>query len=347
MMNLKNKISNNAKLIEILLHVLFWIFLFSSLNVEWTQNWFDKSLRPKSLAPLSVLFFGFAFYVNSFWLVPKFLKSNWKLYIIGAIGLFILPELIRSTIITISSNSSLELFSNELFSRDSFLFGPISPAYLALIASFIYWGVKELFSYRLKMEQLETLKFKTEIDQLKSQLNPHFLFNNLNALDYLIEDKNEAAKEYLHALANVYRSFLNNSNENLVSLQDEWNLIDDYLKLIKIRYATAYEFQKNSQIKNLNDFVIPPGTLQGLIENVVKHNQGDINNPLICKINVDISNITISNPIKSKSNFTSKSGSGIENIRKRILLLTNKEVQIIKNEHFKIILPLIKKSDIK
>ncbi len=348
MIDLKNQISSKARTIEIILHVLFWILLITSININWTQDWFDKSLRPKSPAPLSVFFFAFVFYLNTFWLVPKYLKNKkWALYILGAFGAFILPEIIRSAIFTGFPNNIFDNFYSEFNSRDSFLFGAPSAVYLGLIASLIYWGIKELFSYRLKMEQLETLKFKNEIDQLKSQLNPHFLFNNLNALDYLIDDENESAKEYLHSLSNVYRSFLDNSNQNLVSLQDEWKLVDDYLKLLKIRYSTAYSFEKKSKILNLNNYVIPPGTLQGLLENVVKHNQGDINKPLVCTIEITEDNIIISNPIRQKSTLLNESGSGIDNIKKRILLLTNKEVQVIKDKQFQVILPLIKKSAIK
>ena len=128
--------------IEILLHLFFWMFIFSALNVDWSINWFDSSLRPNTPAPLSVMAFAIFFYVNTFILLPKYFSASaWKKYFTYAFLLFILPELIRAVIyiFTISITS----FESELFSRDSFIFASPSPFFIAINASFIYRLTKD------------------------------------------------------------------------------------------------------------------------------------------------------------------------------------------------------------
>ena len=123
--------------LEISLHLIFWIFIFSALNVDWTSNWFDSGIRPNTPAPLSVLVFAIFFYVNTFYLLTKyFSRKTWKKYFAYAFLLFILPELIRVILYTFAiSNKS---FESELFSRDSFIFASPSPLFIAINASFIY-----------------------------------------------------------------------------------------------------------------------------------------------------------------------------------------------------------------
>jgi len=118
------------------------MFIFSALNVDWSINWFDSSLRPNTPAPLSVMAFAIFFYVNTFILLPKYFSASaWKKYFTYAFLLFILPELIRAVIyiFTISITS----FESELFSRDSFIFASPSPFFIAINASFIYRLTKD------------------------------------------------------------------------------------------------------------------------------------------------------------------------------------------------------------
>ncbi len=138
--------------IEISFHLIFWLFILSALNVDWTANWFDSSLRPNTPAPLSVIAFALFFYVNTFLLLPKYFSiSRWKKYFAYAIVLFILPELIRVVIYgwTISNLS----FESELFSRDSLLFASPSPFFISINASFIYRLTKDRLLTRKQIQQ--------------------------------------------------------------------------------------------------------------------------------------------------------------------------------------------------
>ena len=140
--------------IERYVHIIFWVMIFASVNVAWTEPWFDRSIRPNTPAPLLILIFPIFFYVNAFILLPKYFnREKWHLYILYSICLFILPELIRSGV-HIYFNEGIN-FSDEIFSRDSFLFGAPSPFFLALNTSFIYRFTMDWFANKSKIEQLE------------------------------------------------------------------------------------------------------------------------------------------------------------------------------------------------
>lgn len=126
-----------------------------TINVEWTANWFDRSIRPRNPAPLSALIFPVFFYVNAFLLIPKYLSTKkWKEYIFYALLLFVLPELIRCFCYTMFGGSLS--FVDELFSRDSFLFGAPSPFFIALNTSFLYRFARDWFINKSKIEQLQS-----------------------------------------------------------------------------------------------------------------------------------------------------------------------------------------------
>ncbi len=146
--------------IELGLHLLFWIFVFSAVNVDWTANWFDQSLRPKTPAALSVIMLPIYFYVHAFILIPRFFSLKyWKQYVLFAFILFILPEIIRIGFYLhfgLSTN-----FNSALFNRDSFLFGSPSVFFIALNASFIYRFVKDRLTNKEKLDSSELKESKT------------------------------------------------------------------------------------------------------------------------------------------------------------------------------------------
>ena len=170
--------------IEISIHLIFWVFIFSAINVDWTANWFDLSIRLNTPAPLSVIIFAIFFYVNAFVLLPKYFSlKTWKKYAAYAFILFIMPELIRIGIYKfVISNKS---FGGELFSRDSFLFGTPSPFFIALNASFIYRFTKDRFLKKSQIRELEgTIEKKVTVPYedtiLLSDEEAHGLEQRLN-----------------------------------------------------------------------------------------------------------------------------------------------------------------------
>ncbi|MEL6135290.1 MAG: helix-turn-helix domain-containing protein, partial [Bacteroidota bacterium] len=137
----------------------FWIVIGPTINVDWTADWFDPYIRPRTPAPLSVIIFAVYFYVNAFVLIPQYFDlRSWKQYLSLAFILFIAPEVLRVAIyVWTGLGSDVE---STLLSRDSFLFGSPSPFFLALNASFLYGFIRSRFFKRVKPTHSPTVAEK-------------------------------------------------------------------------------------------------------------------------------------------------------------------------------------------
>lgn len=145
--------STTRKRIEVIVHVLFWIFFFSAVNVDWNSEWFDKTIRTNTPSPLSVLIFSFIFYAHSLWAIPKYLnKSKWKTYIFSFILIFIFPEVIRSGLL--DWNDPDISFWEEFRSRDSLVLGQPSVLWIAFTLSTAYRFTKDWFVKQYHIEHL-------------------------------------------------------------------------------------------------------------------------------------------------------------------------------------------------
>lgn len=152
-----NQTLSKYQVTEGLLHLLFWVFIFSAVNVSWQQDWFDSSIRFNTPAPLSVIVFPFLFYAHAYWAIPKYLANRkWLRYFLSLLLIFIGPELIRLSFYSLVLNHPLK---TEIFSRDSFLFGSLSIAWIAFIFSLVYRLLHDrVFTGNLK----KTVILKTE-----------------------------------------------------------------------------------------------------------------------------------------------------------------------------------------
>ncbi|NHN26222.1 histidine kinase [Flavobacterium jejuense] len=180
---------------------------------------------------------------------------------------------------------------------------------------------------------------ENKINQLKAQLNPHFLFNNLNVLDQLIEEDKNVASDFLNEFAEMYRYVLEVSDKKLVTLKEELSFAKNYFSLMEHKYGNAFQLE----IEQKNDIPvwIAPLTLQLLIENAIKHNLGTENNPVTIKIKIE-DNIVVSNTLIKKQNLKLISGKGLQNLKEQYYLLSNQKIDIKQQEAlFIVTLPLI------
>ena len=143
-----------------------------------------------------------------------------------------------------------------------------------------HWQKSELQTEQFKKE---TLRF--QLDNLKSHLDPHFLFNNLNILSSLIDYNPKESKIFLDKFADVYRSILKTKDENLIELREEIDVIESYIYLLKTRFEDNVSFELKIS-EDSKDRMLPPLTIQMLVENAIKHNVFSSTNPLIVSINV-------------------------------------------------------------
>lgn len=219
--------------------------------------------------------------------------------------------------------------------------------FISVVVTAIFYLV---FYYRFKQEsKVKEQKIiagtaSAQFDALKNQLDPHFLFNSLNVLTSLIEENPEAATRFTTALSKVYRYVLEQKNKQLVTIEEELKFAKLYMSLIKMRFEDSIVFQVPEQLSNPEAKVVPL-SLQLLLENAVKHNQVTPNNKLYITISEEADHLIIQNNFQPKKVVREGTGVGLQNIRKRYYLLTDRAVTISQDEKmFSVSIPLLTKS---
>lgn len=186
-------------------------------------------------------------------------------------------------------------------------------------------------SYRYEQMKNETIQSKHKA--LSRQIDPHFFFNSLSVLTSLIYKDADKSAEYVNQLSKVYRTILDKSDENLVLLDNELKLQDSYIYLMKIRFGDNISITIDITDESRKNTLIPPNTLQLLVENAIKHNKCSTKEPLFISISEDAKNIYIKNNINRRAQVDESSGIGLENIRNRFLLLKGKEIETSENDN--------------
>lgn len=188
-------------------------------------------------------------------------------------------------------------------------------------------------------EALRSENLLTRFEALKSQLDPHFLFNSLNTLQSLITIDTEKAEHYLQQLSSVLRYTL--QNKEVISLEEELKCVYAYCEMMQIRYGENLKFEFNIDAK-YNNFSVLPLSLQSLIENSVKHNVISSKQPLVVTVATGDNSISVSNPIQAKATPEESNGIGLANLTERYRLKWNKTVEITDNgSTFCVKLPLV------
>lgn len=233
-------------------------------------------------------------------------------------------------------NFNQQTFAITLFS--DFLVGII---YGSFILSYLYYTNHK--KHQQKLAIYNKALSDSKINQLKIQLNPHFLFNNLNILDQLIEEDKEVASEFLNEFAEIYRYVLQASDKELISIEEELNFTKQYFKLIQHKYAKAYQLHITWEKKE-EGYIIPL-SLQLLIENAVKHNLGTIEYPIEINIRID-DQVIVSNDIRIKNNQMT-SGRALNNLQEQYSLLAKEPMLIQQTEDkFTVTVPIIRQQNI-
>ena len=203
--------------------------------------------------------------------------------------------------------------------------------------------VKQAESDQLKKEQLERARAEAELEALKNQIDPHFIFNSLNTLSYLIEDKPGKARQFNDNLAEVYRYILQNKSRDLVLLREEMDFLENYFSLLKIRFENAVQLTIPSDSWLFEQFLVPPISLQVLIENAIKHNEFSDELPLSITVTMQDDSLIIKNKIHPKTLRKPSSKIGLQNLDERYKLITKKPITVYRtNEAFIVHLPLLK-----
>lgn len=193
----------------------------------------------------------------------------------------------------------------------------------------------------LKNEQQKQASLSTELEILKSGLNPHFLFNAMSSLKILVNKNPELAKNFAVTLSNVYRYMLKHEKENTVTLSDELHFVKNYIQLQKIRFGEKVQLEVKIE-PNLLKKRIPPVSVQLLVENAIKHTVISESKPLQIQIRIDEDNLVVENNYLPRVSKIEHSGKGIENLQKRYSLLTHQNCYFyISNDKYIAKIPLL------
>jgi len=203
--------------------------------------------------------------------------------------------------------------------------------------------VKESESEILRNSQLERARAESALEALKNQIDPHFIFNSLNTLSHLIEEAPAKAKQFNDNLADVYRYILQKKGSDLVLLREEVDFLNDYFSLLKIRFEKAVRLNIDVHETVLDQYLVPPISLQVLAENAIKHNEFSDTQPMIISITLEDDFLIVQNPVRKKMLPRPSSGIGLNNLKERYQLTTNKDVAISENNSaFIVRLPVLK-----
>ena len=211
----------------------------------------------------------------------------------------------------------------------------------------IYFSLYFLRHWRkslLAAEKAEKANIKAQLLSLKDHLDPHFLFNNLNILSSLIEIDIDRSQEFLARFAEVYRAILMSKEEDLIPLSEELKFMESYIYLIKTRFRDDIRFECNVEDQYL-DYLLPPLSLQMLVENAVKHNKITEKQPLQIDIatteNEEIRVVNNLNVLQLEDH--QRSGSGLQNLEGRYAPFTDRALKITNGDGvFMVALPLLK-----
>ncbi|MCG8320596.1 MAG: histidine kinase [Cytophagales bacterium] len=205
-----------------------------------------------------------------------------------------------------------------------------------LVIGFKVFGLYINHSAQVERDKAHMQKelLRSKYESLKSQLNPHFLFNSYSVLSTLIHQDPDLASDFLNQLSKMYRYILDNKENEMVSLDQEFKFLDSYLFLLKTRHEEGIVIENQVKLNTARYFV-PTLALQMLIENAIKHNTFSVERPLLIKIfNEGEDYLVVSNEIRKKDSTVSSTKVGLENICKRYNIHSEKQVVVNRNNNF-------------
>ncbi|WP_426483175.1 sensor histidine kinase [Chryseobacterium sp. R2ACT005] len=338
MKTIVKRINQNRYFLLFILLFAYVQSIHTRIGIRRTLDWyiFTPEAAVVTLISACILFFVIDFFIknwqkSSTFSITEILKIFSSSLLTYLVVMKIIGFLIAFAFGKIEKNFNQEVVILSTFSDliGGFIYGSFFLAYRYYKKNTDYQKQLALYDHALS---------ESKINQLKAQLNPHFLFNNLNILDQLIEEDKRKASDFLNEFAEIYRYVLDVSDKKLVAVEEELAFAEKYFNLIQYKYGNAYSLEIN-HIRSPGNII--PLSLQLLLENAVQHNLGTLTNPVVVTINLD-QTITVSNNVIPKRNSKKTSGRALNNLKEQYTLLTDRQVEILKTETgFSVTLPII------
>lgn len=223
--------------------------------------------------------------------------------------------------------------------------GAFAGIFLTIFLVTIYEAAWASLKWRLattEAEQLRKENLQSQLSILKSQVNPHFLFNSLNTLTSIIPEEPEKAVDFVQNLSRVYRCILELKDEEVITLKEELTCVESYIFLLHTRFGENLSIEMKLTPTAMNQFVVPL-SLQLLIENAIKHNVVSARKPLKIHIwNTPENNLVVENNLQLKDHEEVSTGTGLQNIDNRYQLISDQRIAVKETDtHYTVTLPLL------
>ncbi len=248
---------------------------------------------------------------------------------------------IISTGVTLLANA-ISPYTEELSGvliNNALIYSVVNLMLMAVFEGWIHFTEGRRARIMARNLQVELSQIKFEV--LKSQINPHFMFNSLNVLSGLISKDTGKAQRFIDEFSRIYRYVLETIEQPVASLESELGFMRSYLFLQQLRYGETLSWTINIPA-DLQRLVMPPLSLQVVLENAIKHNIINNNSPLTIEVGHEDHYLVIRNEIQPKFSSAGSTGLGLKNLVKRYALISSKQpIFIIENNSYIAKLPLI------
>lgn len=324
----------------ILLFRVLYVVIYTGLQTEYGFDLYDYVFD--FMRDYPTLFLGLGLNILFIYLLNRVLKYGKSPFKRLAL-IFIYLVFVSVLLVFILKRFRLVPWESRLY------FAEFLICFLAvLILNAIVVIILDVLSYfrhsrrQLAAEMDKRHKAIYQYDQLKRQLNPHFLFNSLNILDYLVHQNDpQRASDFIKKLAGVYRYLLSKGEEKLVTVKEEVDFLDMYAELLKERFTEGLEINIDIPKTSLKRNIIPCG-LQILVENATKHNIVNQANPLRVNIFTEGENVVVRNNLQPRLSSYESTGVGLSNIRGQYADIAEIHIEVVRTEsEFIVKLPLL------
>jgi two-component system, LytTR family, sensor kinase len=289
-------------------------------------------------------------YTSFYWAGMRrmYCELKWRFPEVEQIGTRVIGVLIGFHVIFFTVNVTLDWFFHWLGIAHDREPSSILKYIGSLILSALVITLYEAISFYVQLQraeadkaQLERQNVESQLEGLRNQVNPHFLFNSLNTLVYLIpEDANKAVR-FVQQLSKVYRYVLESRDAKIIPLHEELEFLQSYIFLLKERFGDNLKVNIGN-LKTNPDAAIIPLSLQMLFENAIKHNVISNGKPLDIQVFTDNGHLVVRNNLQKKNQVMDSTGVGLQNIMDRYRMLSAQEVKVnISSDYFSVGLPIL------
>ncbi|MBC7866875.1 MAG: histidine kinase [Gloeobacteraceae cyanobacterium ES-bin-316] len=280
------------------------------------------------------------------------IHSRKKYRLFEEVRMRIIFQSVLMLVFTIVSNNVLGFLAHDIFFEagsvefvsDHLISSNAASIFCTIMIIAIYESIYFMNELRSSVEETENLKrenLTAQLNALRTQVNPHFLFNNLNTLSSIIPEDPQQAVDFVQQLSKVYRHILQVKDEKSIPLKEELDVLRAYAFLLKTRFGQNLEIDIDVAEEKMQKRIVPL-SLQLLMENAIKHNIVSADKPLKIDVYAENGSLVVSNNLQKKNQLHESTGIGLDNIRNRYKLLSDKIVQVTEyGNNFTVSIPLL------